>query len=97
MGRHRCKNTPARHGGVFLLCMLLVFLLMLVLVLVLLLLQSPSGFDKTGPYRARFILEALHDLRGRLREAGSELLVRIGKPGEGRRREQGAGGEGGRG
>lgn len=44
--------------------------------------QSPSGFDKTGPYRARFILEALADLRARLREAGSDLLVRLGKPGE---------------
>lgn len=43
--------------------------------------QSPNGFDKTGPYRARFILEALHDLRNRLRDAGSDLLVRIGKPG----------------
>lgn len=44
-------------------------------------LQSPNGFDKTGPYRARFILEALSDLRSRLRDAGSDLVVRIGKPG----------------
>lgn len=44
--------------------------------------QSPNGFDKTGPYRARFILEALTDLRSRLRDAGSDLVVRIGKPGE---------------
>jgi deoxyribodipyrimidine photolyase len=43
--------------------------------------QSPNGFDKTGPYRARFILEALGDLRDRLRAAGSDLLVRLGKPG----------------
>lgn len=43
--------------------------------------QSPNGFDKTGPYRARFILEALSDLRSRLRDAGSDLVVRIGKPG----------------
>lgn len=42
--------------------------------------KSPNGFDKTGPYRARFILEALHDLRSRLREAGSDLVVRVGKP-----------------
>lgn len=46
-----------------------------------LLTQSPNGFDKTGPYRAKFILEALGDLRDRLRAAGSDLLVRIGKPG----------------
>jgi deoxyribodipyrimidine photolyase len=44
--------------------------------------QSPNGFDKTGPYRARFILEALTDLRSRLRDAGSDLVVRIGKPGK---------------
>eukprot|EP00879_Flechtneria_rotunda_P014808 GHRR01015472.1.p1 GENE.GHRR01015472.1~~GHRR01015472.1.p1 ORF type:complete len:290 (+),score=99.16 GHRR01015472.1:195-1064(+) len=44
--------------------------------------KSPSGFDKTGPYRARFVLEALTDLRNRLRDAGSDLLVRIGKPEE---------------
>lgn len=42
--------------------------------------QTPSGFDKTGPYRARFILEALHDLRQRLRDAGSDLIVRLGRP-----------------
>eukprot|EP00878_Enallax_costatus_P001665 GHUV01001818.1.p1 GENE.GHUV01001818.1~~GHUV01001818.1.p1 ORF type:complete len:492 (+),score=141.61 GHUV01001818.1:197-1672(+) len=42
--------------------------------------KSPNGFDKTGPYRARFILEALHDLKARLQEAGSDLVVRIGKP-----------------
>lgn len=44
-------------------------------------LQSRNGFDKTGPYRARFILEALADLKARLREAASDLVVRIGKPG----------------
>ncbi|WIA32347.1 hypothetical protein OEZ86_003183 [Tetradesmus obliquus] len=44
--------------------------------------KSPNGFDKTGPYRAKFILEALGDLRDRLRAAGSDLLVRIGKPEE---------------
>lgn len=43
--------------------------------------QSPNGFDKTGPYRARFILEALADLRNKLRDAGSDLVLRIGKPG----------------
>lgn len=42
--------------------------------------KSPNGFDKTGPYRARFILDALTDLRRRLRDAGSELVVRVGRP-----------------
>lgn len=46
------------------------------------LLQSPSGFDKTGPYRARFVLEALADLRQRLHAAGSGLIVRVGRPEE---------------
>lgn len=44
--------------------------------------QSRNGFDKTGPYRARFILEALADLRSRLRDAGSDLILRVGRPGE---------------
>ncbi|KAF6260531.1 DNA photolyase [Scenedesmus sp. NREL 46B-D3] len=42
--------------------------------------KSPNGFDKTGPYRAKFVLEALGDLRAKLRAAGSDLLVRTGKP-----------------
>jgi deoxyribodipyrimidine photolyase len=44
--------------------------------------QSPSGFDKTGPYRARFVLSALADLRASLRERGSDLIVRTGRPEE---------------
>jgi deoxyribodipyrimidine photolyase len=56
-------------------------LLSLLLLLLLLCSQSPTGFDKTGPYRAHFILDALADLRTRLRDAGSDLVVRIGKPG----------------
>lgn len=44
--------------------------------------QSPSGFDKTGPYRAAFIITALRDLRQALRDRGSDLIVRIGRPEE---------------
>lgn len=44
--------------------------------------KSSSGFDKTGPYRARFLLECVSNLRESLRERGSELLVRVGKPEE---------------
>ncbi|MFK7970845.1 MAG: DASH family cryptochrome [Bacteroidia bacterium] len=40
------------------------------------------GFPKTGAYRARFLLESLHDLREQFRAAGSDLLVRSGKPEE---------------
>jgi deoxyribodipyrimidine photolyase len=44
--------------------------------------KSSSGFDKTGPYRAKFLIECVADLRKNLRERGSELVVRIGKPEE---------------
>ena len=37
-------------------------------------------FEKTGPHRARFRCEALSDLRASLREQGSELVVREGRP-----------------
>lgn len=40
------------------------------------------GFPKTGKYRAKFIIESVHDLRRSLRELGSELIVRVGKPEE---------------
>ncbi len=50
------------------------------LILMIDLQQGPSGFHRTGVFRARFIIEALHDLRARLRAAGSDLLVRIGQP-----------------
>jgi deoxyribodipyrimidine photo-lyase len=35
-------------------------------------------FPKTGKYRAQFIIEAIEDLRERLRERGCELIVRRG-------------------
>ncbi|KAK1294539.1 Blue-light photoreceptor PHR2 [Acorus calamus] len=42
--------------------------------------KSSSGFDKTGPYRARFLIESVSDLRRSLRQRGSDLVVRIGRP-----------------
>ncbi|EPS71388.1 hypothetical protein M569_03368, partial [Genlisea aurea] len=42
--------------------------------------KSSSGFDKTGPYRANFLIESVADLRDNLRSRGSDLIVRIGKP-----------------
>ncbi|KAG0571171.1 hypothetical protein M758_6G207700 [Ceratodon purpureus] len=44
--------------------------------------KSSSGFDKTGPYRAKFLLECVANLRSNLREKGSDLIVRIGSPEE---------------
>lgn len=42
--------------------------------------KTRFGFPKTGKFRARFILEAVHDLRQSLRALGSELIIRVGKP-----------------
>ncbi|XP_010259530.1 PREDICTED: blue-light photoreceptor PHR2 [Nelumbo nucifera] len=42
--------------------------------------KSSSGFDKTGPYRATFLIESVSDLRRNLQSRGSDLVVRIGKP-----------------
>ncbi|URD84966.1 FAD binding domain of DNA photolyase [Musa troglodytarum] len=42
--------------------------------------RSPSGFDRTGPYRARFIIDSVAELRRELRRRGSDLVVRIGRP-----------------
>jgi deoxyribodipyrimidine photo-lyase len=38
------------------------------------------GFPKTGAFRAKFILESVADLRLSLRELGSDLIVRVGRP-----------------
>jgi len=38
------------------------------------------GVPKCGPFRARFLLEALSDLRASCRAIGGELLVRVGEP-----------------
>ncbi|XP_057422748.1 blue-light photoreceptor PHR2 [Lotus japonicus] len=42
--------------------------------------KSSSGFDKTGPYRAAFLIESVKDLRKNLQARGSDLVVRVGKP-----------------
>lgn len=44
--------------------------------------QQSQGIAKTGPYRANFLLESVADLRQRLRDRGSDLIVRMGKPEE---------------
>lgn len=44
--------------------------------------KSSSGFDKTGPFRATFLLECVANLKANLKERGSDLVVRIGKPEE---------------
>ncbi|XP_008789855.4 blue-light photoreceptor PHR2 [Phoenix dactylifera] len=41
--------------------------------------KSSSGFDKTGPYRATFLLQSVANLRRSLRERGSDLVVRVGR------------------
>ncbi|XP_074841255.1 cryptochrome DASH-like isoform X2 [Carettochelys insculpta] len=38
------------------------------------------GFPKTGPFRLKFLLESLKDLRQTLKEKGSNLVVRKGNP-----------------
>lgn len=42
--------------------------------------KTRFGFPKTGKFRAKFIIESIHDLRKSLRARGSELVVRFGKP-----------------
>lgn len=44
--------------------------------------KSAAGIDKTGAYRARFLIESVAELRTRLQEKGSELVLRHGKPEE---------------
>lgn len=38
------------------------------------------GIPKAGPFRARFLLESLHDLRRSARALGGDIVVRIGHP-----------------
>ncbi|CAN0858688.1 Blue-light photoreceptor PHR2 [Linum grandiflorum] len=42
--------------------------------------KSSSGFDKTGPNRASFVIESISDLRKNLRDRGSDLVVWVGRP-----------------
>lgn len=42
--------------------------------------QTQFGFAKTGPFRAKFLLESVADLRRSLQSRGSDLVVRSGLP-----------------
>lgn len=44
--------------------------------------ESSYGFRKTDVFRAKFIIESIHDLRQSLQTSGADLIVRIGKPEE---------------
>lgn len=44
--------------------------------------RTDYGFEKTGRYRAKFLVESVKDLRQSLRDKGSDLVVRMGKPEE---------------
>ena len=44
--------------------------------------ETSFGFAKTGPFRTQFLRQAVSDLRYRLREKGSDLIIRWGKPEE---------------
>jgi len=44
--------------------------------------DSMYGFQKTGEHRAYFVKQAVEDLRRRLRDRGSDLIVRVGQPDE---------------
>jgi deoxyribodipyrimidine photo-lyase len=41
---------------------------------------TPFGFEKTGAYRAKFLLETVAALREQLRSLSSDLVIRQGKP-----------------
>ncbi len=42
--------------------------------------ETAAGLQKTGPLRARFILESVADLRKSLGRLGGDLLIRFGEP-----------------
>ncbi|MGF7041693.1 DASH family cryptochrome [Mucilaginibacter lappiensis] len=44
--------------------------------------RTASGISKTGSFRARFLLEAVADLRKNLQGYGAELIIRTGNPAE---------------
>jgi deoxyribodipyrimidine photo-lyase len=44
--------------------------------------KTSFGFSKTAVFRTKFIIESVTELRKRLVEKGSNLLVRVGKPEE---------------
>lgn len=44
--------------------------------------RTSYGFEKTGPYRRKFIVESVLDLKNQLRQLGSDLVIREGYPEE---------------
>ena len=42
--------------------------------------ETAFGFPKTGAFRVQFLLESVADLRESLRQRGSDLVIRQGKP-----------------
>ena len=42
--------------------------------------KTSFGFDKTGPYRLKFILDSLRELQSRLKQLNSVLIIREGYP-----------------
>ncbi|MEM9987540.1 MAG: DASH family cryptochrome, partial [Bacteroidota bacterium] len=44
--------------------------------------ETSFGFAKTGPFRAKFLLESVLNLRERLRSKGGDLLIAHGRPEE---------------
>ncbi|WP_426292774.1 deoxyribodipyrimidine photo-lyase [Dyadobacter endophyticus] len=44
--------------------------------------KTKLGFRRTGALRARFLIEAVAELRENIRQKGGDLLIRIGKPEE---------------
>ncbi|EME29909.1 Blue-light photoreceptor PHR2 [Galdieria sulphuraria] len=44
--------------------------------------KTSFGFEKTGRYRAQFLIDSVEDLRKSFRAKGSDLIVRLGRPEE---------------
>jgi deoxyribodipyrimidine photo-lyase len=44
--------------------------------------HTSFGFEKTGRFRTKFIIESVANLRENLRKRGADLIIRIGKPEE---------------
>ena len=42
--------------------------------------KTTFGFDKTGPYRAKFLIDSVQDLSNNLKDLEAELLTVVGKP-----------------
>jgi len=42
--------------------------------------KTSYGWPKSGSHRAQFLVESVHQLRGKFRELGGELIVQLGKP-----------------